>query len=708
MKTLTTVIILLFFSFYSYSQDKDHLRPKQSKITKTQYEESLDIFSSNEKLDSEVLEKSLGTVQMYLMQQNDKEGLLNMYDVVADYAKRTNQIKEYVDMRANKAQMLLSNGRAEESIIIIDEFLSNYEIKDNMKMRCIKARGDAYRDLDKFDECKANYNESLDMAIAASDTFYIGMCLISLAAVDQIDGNIYDAIDLNIQAMNILDSKKKGTAYLMVGAANVLTSIFSELENHEKALEYATVMHKLSTDKGYSKMLAYSQAALGRQAKVRKQYDKAVEYYLLALEHFKSKKINLHGNDPRVMIFRLNTSLAKVYYEMGKYDKVNELIRQNINEQSADLNNVSLIDFSRLRLDMALKTKKIAEAKAVIKQAEEYIDDNSSHESLRKMARMKAKVAESEGDFESANNYNFEFFSLKDSIESKNKRQLVLNLEAKYQKAEKEAEISKLSIENQVVESKLKKKNIWLILGGLGLSILSFLLFQVYKLNEKNKENKEILANQNQIITSALNDKNTLLKEIHHRVKNNLQVISSLLSLQSRFVKDEGTLDAINAGKSRVQSMSLLHQNLYRDDNLKGVDMKQYFDNLGQNLFDTYNVQDNIKFTTEVEDLTLDIDTVVPIGLITNELISNSLKHAFKGRTEGHIQLKLSEKNDRLVLTVSDNGIGLPDAELPVSSTSLGATLVQSFADKLEGDIIIDNKNGSSVTIEIKDYHRVE
>ena len=296
---------------------------------------------------------------------------------------------------------------------------------------------------------------------------------------------------------------------------------------------------------------------------------------------------------------------------------------------------------------------------------------------------------------------------LEDSIDLENKEQLILNLEAKYRRAEQEKEISELSAENIKTEARLKARNRLIIVSLVGLFILSLLLISLYNLNQKNKRFSNQLQEQNEIINKALEDKNTLLKEIHHRVKNNLQVISSLLSLQSRMVKDKETVDAINAGKSRVQSMSLLHQNLYRDDNLKGVEMKDYFKNLAQNLFDTYKINDNIEFTSEVDDITLDIDTVVPIGLITNELISNSLKYAFEGRERGRIFLQLKEENDHLRLILEDDGIGLPDSELPISNKSIGATLIHSFVDKLEGSMKIDNSNGTKIDIVINDYKRV-
>ena len=228
---------------------------------------------------------------------------------------------------------------------------------------------------------------------------------------------------------------------------------------------------------------------------------------------------------------------------------------------------------------------------------------------------------------------------------------------------------------------------------GIALALFGFLLYRLYGLNGKLKQ--------------ALGEKNILLQEIHHRVKNNLQVISSLLGLQSRYVKDEGLLDAIKSGRGRVQSMSLLHQNLYREENLKGVKMKEYFSNLTQNLFDTYNIdEDNITFSTDIDDLELDIDTVVPLGLIANELITNSLKHAFNGGKSGNIHVVLKEEGNKLKLEVSDDGRGLPEGELPITGKSLGTKLINSFAEKLDAEIKVESINGTTISIEAKTYKK--
>ena len=189
------------------------------------------------------------------------------------------------------------------------------------------------------------------------------------------------------------------------------------------------------------------------------------------------------------------------------------------------------------------------------------------------------------------------------------------------------------------------------------------------------------------------------MKEIHHRVKNNLQVISSLLSMQERKVKDLDTKDALRSSKSRVQSMSILHQNLYTGEHLKSIDVDEYMNMLVQNIIDTYNIDQNIQFNIEIDPVSLDIDILVPLGLISNELICNALKHAFKGRENGHLDISLKSTNDQITLRVADNGIGFEGDQLPNKEGSLGTRLIQSFTQRLGGEITIDKTDGTSISI---------
>ncbi len=202
-------------------------------------------------------------------------------------------------------------------------------------------------------------------------------------------------------------------------------------------------------------------------------------------------------------------------------------------------------------------------------------------------------------------------------------------------------------------------------------------------------------------IQASLLEKEVLLKEIYHRVKNNLQVISSLLNLQSEYIKDKDDLEIFQQSQMRIESMALIHQKLYQSQDLARIDFSEYIRDLVASLFSSYEVNTNvISLTVNVERVLLSLDAAIPCGLIITELVSNSLKYAFpKGRT-GEIAIELqAENNNMLNLRVRDNGIGLPSEFDFKNTTSLGLQLVDALTNQLSGDIKINYTNGVEVKI---------
>ena len=152
--------------------------------------------------------------------------------------------------------------------------------------------------------------------------------------------------------------------------------------------------------------------------------------------------------------------------------------------------------------------------------------------------------------------------------------------------------------------------------------------------------------------------------------------------------------------------MAILHQNLYQEDNLKGIEMEMYFGQLAKKLFHAYNIKsDQVRLVTDIENLNLDIDTVVPIGLIMNELITNSLKHAFPNEREGTIYITLKEVNDQLILNVRDDGIGSEGIRSDENNT-FGSKMIQAFSQKLKAEMMTDLEGGTSVTLTINKYQK--
>lgn len=204
---------------------------------------------------------------------------------------------------------------------------------------------------------------------------------------------------------------------------------------------------------------------------------------------------------------------------------------------------------------------------------------------------------------------------------------------------------------------------------------------------------------QEQILRS-LQEKEVLLKEIHHRVKNNLNVIASLLSLQSRYIKEPASVGIFEECRNRINSMALIHEKLYQTTNFSRIDFKEYLNSLIFMLSSSYiHMGDKVCVHTDIEDLSLDIDTAMTCGLMTNELVTNCLKHAFPENRDGTINISLFSENGKHILSVRDNGIGLPDRFDLMSTNTLGLQMVNMFTKQLEGTMHVAVNNGTEIRI---------
>ncbi len=227
-------------------------------------------------------------------------------------------------------------------------------------------------------------------------------------------------------------------------------------------------------------------------------------------------------------------------------------------------------------------------------------------------------------------------------------------------------------------------------------------------LAERVRIEQQLRVNQKEI-RALLHEKEILLQEVHHRVKNNLQVVSSLLDMQAYYTKDPQALLGLQDSQSRVRTMAFVHERLYRSQDLASVDAREYIHSIADYLAGLYaNPAKRINLNLEVDDICMDLDTAIPCGLIANELISNALKHAFPGPEEcsGEVHVALrSHGNGTMRLTVGDSGVGLPPGVTLVNGQSLGLRLVQMLARELGGEIEMQTGSGTIITLTFDQQH---
>ncbi|MFW9265280.1 histidine kinase dimerization/phosphoacceptor domain -containing protein, partial [Nostoc sp. CALU 546] len=203
-------------------------------------------------------------------------------------------------------------------------------------------------------------------------------------------------------------------------------------------------------------------------------------------------------------------------------------------------------------------------------------------------------------------------------------------------------------------------------------------------------------------LKNALAEKEVLLKEVHHRVKNNLQIVSSLLQLQSQTLKDPEVIKVLRESQNRIESISLIHKNLYTSANIGQIDVADYIHNLAASLLISYQIwPGRIGLETDIDSVSLNVDQAIACGLVINELISNALKHAFPNQQAGTISIALRNIGNSIEMTIRDNGIGLPDNLDWKNTDSLGLSLVYDLViEQLEGDITLERNHGTGFKIQ--------
>jgi two-component sensor histidine kinase len=268
------------------------------------------------------------------------------------------------------------------------------------------------------------------------------------------------------------------------------------------------------------------------------------------------------------------------------------------------------------------------------------------------------------------------------------------------------------------------RRLIIVILLATGLSNLFLLLGLLYNWHRtKQRHNKQLETKQQEINEknillerliidkdNLMADKNDLLKEkewlineIHHRVKNNLQLVISLLSAQSEFLNNPSALNAIRESQERMQAIALIHQKLYQADNTTRVNMRSYISELVESIRNRFSEFEKISFHLNADDISLDISQSMPLGLILNEAITNAIKYAYPKNEKGDIRISLQySDSDKLQLKIADNGKGLPADFNTERSNSLGLQLIKLFSEQLDGDLHFINNNGLEIILNFK------
>lgn len=557
---------------------------------------------------------------------------------------------------------------------------------------------ECYAELKNYKAAYTNYTEAISLTKKINDTIFLGKTYNNLAICYMYEGKLDSSLFTHFQSLSI--RRSSGDKKQIAQSLNNIGMIYRMKRDYKNSVKFYRESLSLKREYGDEKGVLNTSINIGNAWKALKEYDSSLYYYQYARQLSEKRK-----STSDIIDSKLNIGL--LYNSKGLYDdglKQFNTLLQYPSIKNSDNYSILLTGLG----ESLLGKKEYSKAVPYLEEALTYPSIVNKYEIPTQLNLDLSEAYKGLGNYKKAFGHFEIFKSLSDSLLNENNMESINELSAKYETEQKEQKIALLNTQNAIKDLSLESKQRQILLYIIGLSAALILAIgSLYLFRNKQKTSKQ-LQEKNRIISASLAEKEVLLKEIHHRVKNNLQVVSSLLNLQSRSIKDEQALEAINEGRNRVKSMALIHQNLYRDNNLTGVDMKEYIEKLSQSLFTSYNISTNsIKLETDIDELDLDVDTVIPLGLILNELISNSLKYAFAFKTEGILRVTLKEKEDHLLLAVKDNGAGLPKGWDVSKLSSLGYQLVKSFAQKMKAELLINGEDGTEVQMKITKYKLV-
>ena len=449
---------------------------------------------------------------------------------------------------------------------------------------------------------------------------------------------------------------------------HTLGVMFHQSDSYVKALKYFTTAHNLATKANDSILIKMCLINLGSVNSSLENFDTAIDFMEKSLAY----KIKIRQD----LDYSTYCNLGNLYVKQKKYDKALPYLLKATEQHPDNFNSEINLHFL---LQLKALTKDTTGMKPILKRAKVASVSAVRLREKSLLLRTLADYYKSIENYKEAIKYRDEFINIFEEIKEKQRDETVYEIETKYETEKKDAQLQLLKVES---EKKEQQKQIYFIMAISGLLIASILGFTV----KKNIKKNATLARQKKLLEAALNEKNALLKEVHHRVKNSFQIVSSLLYLQSENSEDKEAKIAIKEAENRVRSMVLVHQKLYNKDELVGIDTKEYITDLVKDIIDSHHFkEEKIKYELNIASFVLDIETITPIGLILNELIINTLKHAFKEEKKGSkILINFAKENDKLVLRVKDNGKGF---EGEIKSSSFGITLMKALSKKLKATL---------------------
>jgi len=506
-----------------------------------------------------------------------------------------------------------------------------------------------------------------------------------------------------------------------------LAAIYDVQGNHALALENYYTALEISEKLIDNKNIARSSGNIGNIYLYQKKYSDATKFFFKSLSL--SKKIeflegmaNCYNNLGIVHYYQENMDSAMFYFFQS------EILKTNLNDSvglSSLYNNLGEIYFLKDNYDKAMTYQEKAKAiqysvndkkglvysyiniGAIYEKKGLYNDAIDAHLqaiSIAKSLQANWLIMEAyyfihsdykgKGDFSKALHYFSKYHHLRDSLKTNEDTDKIAHLYLKYDSGKKDVQIQELEQKNQEQQERAERKSIIQLLLVILTALLLLIIILMIRHIKLKKRNNFLLQNM-------LNQKEVLLKEVHHRVKNNFQLISSLLNLQAGSIKDANIQTALYKNKNRIDSMALVHKSLYENNDLVNIDVHKYVLHLVNNVKSSFNPENKeINVTIEIEKILLESKQATPLGLIINELVTNAYKYAFTDKKSGELKISIVYCDENhYSLIVKDNGSGLPKGFSVENSNTLGIELVHLLSEQIGGKLELASENGAMIKI---------
>lgn len=492
--------------------------------------------------------------------------------------------------------------------------------------------------------------------------------------------------------------RKNGLEHLEASALASIGGVFGENNDLQNAIKYNNQALLLFYKFGDTISVATTQSNIGEAYREMGMYDSAFYYFETARFNFEAIKDTSRYSVFSHKMMTTVGNLGMIYAAQGNLPKAKELLNSALNfflsyddyyRSSVYQNEIGVIftkeGEKKKGEELILKSLELAQ-KAELK------------EQIRDISHSLFEFYKSVDKPDKALFYYQQYNIYDDSIKNVEVVRTVEKQQSRFELNKKEEEIVSLNKINQL------QKNIAFVLSG-SILIVTMLLFVLYRKNQSVRKNNELISKQKLLVEQREKEKGLLLRELNHRVKNNLQMVSSMLNLHSRQLKDHpDAADALKSGQLRVEALTLIHQKLYRDDVDTKIDIKEYIEELTKNL--VYNFGREFELQFELQPFVVNIDKAVPLGLIINELVTNSLKYGKIDNDSPLLQIAINRNDDEVSLMIRDNGKGLPQDFDYTTTNSFGLKLVHSLVKQLNGELSCQWQNGTGWTL-ILDYQKL-